>query len=381
MLPIATGTPFLFLSMTDAGLDVKSYNRTKLIVSISGGITSFALTIFLLLSGFTLTIEEFAFSFTSNVYLALLIFSALFGIISGIGSVPFSVYSGFILEHRYNMSNQTFLQWSWENIKGMLISIPLITPVALLVYFFLLTFTVHWWLPVAITVFFFSIGLARIAPIVILPLFYTLTLLEESPLRENILAMTRSTKMIVEGIYSFNLSKTTKKANAAFTGIGKSKRILLGDTLMKNFSEEEIETVFAHELGHYSHGHIRKSIIVGTLSIFVGLYCTSLTYSASLSWFGFSSIAQLSALPLLTAWLGLYSLLTSPLGNILSRKHEFEADRYAVERTKNTPAFISAMNKLAEMNLADRTPHPIVEFLFYSHPSIEKRIHAAESIA
>ena len=100
-----------------------------------------------------------------------------------------------------------------------------------------------------------------------------------------------------------------------------------------------------------------------------------------MEWFGFTSITQLAALPLLTLWLGLYSLVTSPLSNILSRKHEFEADRYAVERTKNRPAFISTMNKLASMNLADRTPHPLVEFLFYSHPSIEKRIAAVENIA
>jgi STE24 endopeptidase len=364
--------------MNETGPDVKRYNRTKLIVSVTGGTASFVFTIFLLSSGYTVAIEQFASSFTSNIYLALLIFSAVFGIISSLLSFPFSLYSGFILEHQYKMSNQTFAQWLWEGIKGMLVSIPIVTPLAVLVYFFLLTFDVNWWLPVALSLFVVSIGLSRIAPVLILPLFYTLTPLEESPLKEKILAMTRSTKMIVEGIYSFNLSKTTKKANAAFTGIGRSKRILLGDTLMQNFSEEEIETVFAHELGHYSHGHIRKGIIVGTLSIFIGLYLTSLAYSASLTWFGFTSMTQLAALPLLTLWLGLYSLVTSPLSNMLSRKHEFEADRYAVERTKNVAAFISTMNKLASMNLADRTPHPFIEFLFYSHPSIEKRIRAAE---
>lgn len=367
--------------MTETGPDVKRYNRTKLIVSVGGGIVSFAITIVLLISGTTVSIEQIAYSYSTNVYFALLIFSALFGIISGIISLPFSFYSGFLLEHQYKMSNQTFAQWAWEGIKGMLVSIPIITPLAVLVYFFLRTFDLFWWLPVAFSLFIVSVGLSRIAPIIILPLFYKLTPLEESPLKEKILAMTRSTKMIVEGIYSFNLSKTTKKANAAFTGIGSSKRILLGDTLMQNFSEEEIATVFAHELGHYSHGHIRKSIFVGTVSIFLGLYLTSLAYAASLTWFGFTSIAQLAALPLLTLWLGLYSLVTSPLSNILSRKHEFEADRYAVERTKNTPAFVSTMNKLAEMNLADRTPHPLIEFLFYSHPSIEKRIQAVERLA
>ncbi|HAP37148.1 MAG TPA: peptidase [Bacteroidetes bacterium] len=377
--PTFVGMIFL-LFMNETAHDVKRYNKTKLVVSLVGGVISFLLTIGLLAGGYTLLIEQFAGSISSNIYLTVIIFSAVFGIISGIFSFPFSFYSGFILEHKYKLSNQTFVQWLWENVKGMLIAIPIFIPLAITFYFFLLTFNLFWWLPVAITLFIVSIGLSRIAPIVILPLFYKLTPLEDSPLKEKILALTKPTKMIVEGIYSFNLSKTTKKANAAFTGIGKSKRILLGDTLIDNFSESEIETVFAHELGHYSHGHIWKGIVVGTVSIFLGLYLTSLAYSASLSWFGFTSISQIAALPLLTLWLSIYSLITSPFGNILSRKHEFEADHYAVEKTKNKPAFISTMNKLAEMNLADRTPHPLVEFLFYSHPSIEKRIHAAEHI-
>lgn len=366
--------------MTEIAHDVKRYNRTKLVVSLVSGIVSFLFTVGLLLYGYTLLIEQFVFTFSSNNYIAVLIFSALFGILSGIISFPFSFYSGFILEHTYNMSNQTFAQWIWENVKGMLVAIPIFAPLALIVYYYLLTFGSDWWLPVSITLFIFSIGLSRIAPILILPLFYKLTPLEDSPLKEKILALTKSTTMIIEGIYSFNLSKTTKKANAAFTGIGKSKRILLGDTLMENFSDDEIETVFAHELGHYSRGHIWKGIIFGTVSIFVGLYLTSLAYSMSLSWFGFTSIGQIAALPLLTLWLGLYSLVTSPLGNILSRKHEFEADRYAVERTNSKPAFVSTMNKLAEINLADKSPHPLIEFLFYSYPSIEKRISAVEGI-
>ena len=185
--------------------------------------------------------------------------------------------------------------------------------------------------------------------------------------------------MNVAGIFTFNLSKSTKKANAGFTGIGKSKRIILGDTLMEHFSDDEIETVFAHELGHYVHGHIWKNIFVGTLSIYIGLFITSKLYSASLEWFGFSTIDQFAALPLLVLWLGVYSVITSPISNVLSRKYEFEADKYAVKKTGNVSAFTSTMRKLAEMNLADVAPHPIIEFLFYSHPSIEKRIHAAEN--
>lgn len=354
----------------------KRYNRTKLAVSLVGAAVSFLFTFGLLAAGYTVRIEQFSYSLTEQPYIALLIFAAVIGVLSGVVSFPFSFYSGFVLEHQYKLSNQTFLHWLWEHVKGLLISIPLVTPLLLLFYFFLLTFNTQWWIPVGITLFLFSIFFSRIAPILILPLFYKLTPLEDSPLKEKILSLVKSTSMRVEGIYLFNLSKTTKKANAAFTGIGKSKRILLGDTFMQNFSVDEIITVFAHELGHYVHKHIWKGIAVGTLSIFIGLYVTSLAYSASLQWFGFTSVSQIAALPLLTLWLGLYSLITSPLGNMLSRKHEFEADRYAIEKTKNAPAFISTMNKLAEMNLAEKEPPPLVEFFFYSHPSIQKRIRA-----
>lgn len=360
--------------------EIKTYNRRKLVLSLVNTVLSFSVIFLIILFGITKQIEIFSSSITSNPYIALLIFAGSIGILGSVISFPLNLYSGFILEHKYNLSNQTLLQWCWESLKGIFVSLILGIPLILIFYYLLLTFGVLWWLPVGCTLFVVSVGLSRIAPVVILPLFYKITPLEESPLKEKILSLTKKTSMHVEGIYSFNLSKTTKKANAAFTGIGKSKRILLGDTLMENFSEDEIETVFAHELGHYSHGHIKKNIFISTLSIFVGLYATSLAYAASLSWFGFNTLSEIAALPLLMLWLGVYSLITSPIGNMLSRKYEFEADRYALETTKNKIAFIGTMNKLAAMNLADTQPHPLVEFLFYSHPSIEKRIRAAEAL-
>ena len=358
----------------------KRYAAIKLLLSLTETALSFVLLAFLLITGYSKTLEQWAHSFSSSQYAALFVYLAAFGILGGILSFPLSFYSGFILEHRYHLSNQTLLQWLWEHIKGLLVSLPITLPLMFLFYFFLREYQTMWWLPVAVVLFVVSVLLSRIAPIVIMPLFYKFTPLEDGPLKERILTLCRSTSLNVKGIFTFNLSKTTKKANAGFTGIGRSKRIILGDTLMKSFSNDEIETVFAHELGHYVHGHIRKSIIAGTISVFVGLYLTSVLYSWSLRWAGFSSVDELAALPLLALWLGVYSLITSPLSNVLSRKHEFEADQYAVRRTGNSFAFVSTMKKLAAMNLADTAPHPAIEFLFYSHPSIEKRIRAAESM-
>ncbi|MEX2088205.1 MAG: M48 family metalloprotease, partial [Bacteroidota bacterium] len=184
--------------------------------------------------------------------------------------------------------------------------------------------------------------------------------------------------MPVEGVFVFDMSRNTKKANAAFTGIGKSRRIILGDTLVANFTDEEIETVFAHELGHYKLRHVWVMMAFGTVSSFLGLYGTALVYKTSLGWFGFTTPDEIAALPLLGLWLGVYSLLTNPLSNMLSRAHEYAADRFAVQLSGKTRAFQNALTKLAKVNLADPSPHPLVEFLFHSHPSIEKRIRSVE---
>jgi STE24 endopeptidase len=358
----------------------KSYSNRKLFLSLTSTVLSFLLIVGILVSGISAYFESIAVSFTSSAYLELIIYAALFGIVNSIISFPLNFYSSYILEHRYQLSNQTLFQWLWEHLKGFLVSLPIALPLGLIFYYFLREFQSFWWLAVACIMFFVSVILARVAPVVIFPLFYKFAPLADGSLKEHIVMLCEKAGVHIKGIFTFNLSKTTKKANAGFTGIGRSKRIILGDTLMEHFSEDEIESVFAHELGHYKHGHLWKGMFAGTVSIFVGLYLTSLLYAVSLGWFGFDRVDRLAALPLLVLWLGLYSIVTMPLTNLLSRKHEFEADRYAVNQTKNKPAFISTMQKLASMNLADTTPNKFVESLFYSHPSIEKRIRAAEEL-
>ena len=356
----------------------KEYSRKKIWLSISGAALFFVLTLLVVSTGISAAIEEFARGFSSNEYVVLLIFVTAFGVLESVVSFPLSYYSGFYLEHKYNLSNQTFANWMWERFKGTLVGIPIGVPILLAFFYCLKNFQEWWWLPVSGVLFFFSVVLARLGPTLIFPLFYKFQPIEDGNLKSKIIALCERVGMKVEGVFVFNLSKNTKKANAAFAGIGKSKRIILGDTLTANFTDDEIVTVFAHELGHYKLKHIRTMMLIGTLSTFLGLYLTAQVYAASLAWFGFSSIDQIAALPLLTLWLGIYSLVTSPLSNAVSRKHEREADRYAVELTSNKSAFANALRKLATTNLADTEPHPLVEFLFYSHPSIEKRIRFVE---
>ncbi len=356
----------------------KRYARVKIGLGVTGTLVYVLLTFLLVATGATSWVETAVRGVSQNDYVALLLFVAVIGLLEVVVGAPLKCYSGFYLEHKYQFSTQRFRAWVWEGAKGMVVGLLIGVPVLLAFYYCLKTFGDLWWLPVSAVLFLLSVVLARLAPVLIFPLFYKFRPLEDGKLKDRILAHCHNVGMSVKGVFVFDLSKNTKKANAAFAGIGKSKRIILGDTLIANFTDDEIETVVTHELGHYKLKHIWMMLAVGAINSFLGLFVTAELYRASLLWFGFTSIDQLAALPLLSLWLGAYSLVTGPLSNMLSRSHERAADRYAVTVSGNREAFTNALRKLAAINLADTSPHPLVEFLFYSHPSIEKRIRAVE---
>lgn len=360
--------------------NAKKYNNIKLVIGISEGIISFILLLLFVYLGYSLKLENFLSNYISNPYLSFISFLFVIGIVGSVLSFPVSYYSGYYLEYKYNLSNQTFFKWMLENFKGLLVSIVIGIPILLIFYYILNTFYSLWWLPFAIIMFLFSVVLSQIFPVLILPIFYKLTPIDNDELKQRINSLAANARIKVENVYRFNMSKNTKKANAAFTGLGKTKRIILGDTLLDGYSTEEIETVIAHELGHYKKKHIIKNIIIGTASSFLTLFLIALLYEKSLSWFGFDSITQISALPLLALWSMLIGIIQTPLGNILSRKFEYEADEYAITETKNPSAFIKTLEKLTDQNLGDREPHPFVEWFFYSHPSIKRRILAIERL-
>jgi STE24 endopeptidase len=352
----------------------KKYSNTKLIFGISEAVVSFILLLLFVWLGYSARLEIYLRLSLSNDYLVLLAYILVLGISSSILFSPLNYYIGFYLEHKYNLSNQTFWKWIWEGMKGTLVGSVIGLPLLLLFYFVLKSFGIMWWLPFAVMMFIFSVVLAQILPIVIMPIFYKITTIENENLKERIVALSKDAGLKVENVFKFNMSKNTKKANAAFTGLGKTKRILLGDTLLNNYSNDEIETVIAHELGHYKKKHIIKNIAIGTFSSFVTFFLIARLHNFSLSWFGFAEITQISSLPLLALWGALIGLIQTPISNYISRRFEYEADRYAIASTNKTEAFINTLEKLTAQNLGDREPHPFVEWFFYSHPSIKNRI-------
>ncbi len=358
----------------------KKYNNIKLAFGISESVISFVLIFLFVALGYSSNLTEYLSYVVSNSYLRFLLFIVVTGIVGAVIFAPFNYYTGFYLEHKYELSNQTFWKWILEGTKGLLVGLVIGLPLLLVFFWVLNTFGSLWWLVFAIIIFLFSVVLAQIVPIIILPIFYKVTPLENEDLKGRIIKLSKDVGMKVQNVFKFDMSKNTKKANAAFTGLGKTKRILLGDTLLENYNNDQIETVLAHEFGHYKHKHIVKNILISTFFSFVTFYLMAVLYEISLPWFGFSSIIQIDAIPLLTLWAMLIGVLQSPISNIVSRKFEYQADEYAVKSTNKKDAFISTLDKLTDQNLGDRDPHPFVEWFFYSHPSIKNRVKYIESL-
>ncbi len=361
------------------GMDSKRYNNLKIGLGILEGALTFVISLAFVISGLSLKLVESIGNSVSGLYGIFIIYVLLAGFGLGILLFPLGYYKDFYLEHKYNLSNQTFFKWIFEDIKGLGISLLIGIPILLAFYYTLVQFGNLWWLPFAILLFIVSVILARVVPVFILPLFYKITPIDNEDLKYRITALAEEAGIKVADVYKFDMSKNTKKANAAFTGLGKSKRILLGDTLLENYNNDEIETVIAHELGHYKKKHIVKNIIIGTIASFLTLFIVAKLYYISLSWFGFQNITEIAALPVLTLWAMLIGLVQSPLTNIISRKFEYQADEYAILSTGKAEAFKATLEKLTEQNLSDKDPHPFIEWFFYSHPSIKNRVAAIDT--
>jgi len=361
----------------DRQTKAKKYERIKLTAGITESIVSAVLLFLFVALDFSKQLETFSFSITKNPYAALMIFVFIIGAVSYVISFPVDYFFSFRLEHRFGLSNQKFIKWIGENLKSLAVGVVLGVPILLLFYYFLINYSL-WWVWFGCLILVYSVILAQIAPVVIFPLFYKFHPINNENLKEKILDLCTRVGFKVKGVYVFNMSKTTKKANAAFTGIGRTKRIILGDTLVTGFSEDEILTVFAHELGHYKKGHIKKNILFSIGSTFIMLFILSIVYSVLLPVFGFADRWDIAALPLLALLAGVFGFLTKPIGSYISRRFEFEADRFAIKLIGNFDVFKSLMEKLAFQNLADEEPNKFVEFWFRSHPSVKRRIETGK---
>ena len=318
-------------------------------------------------------------SLFTNPWFLVPVFVFIFGGIYSLLNLPLGYYSGFILPHRFGQSNQTFKDWIVDQLKGLALGAPLGLILLELLYLALRVTGDLWWLWVAGGLLVFNVLLINLAPILIMPLFNKYVPLgdEHQELAERLLKLAERAKTKVRGVFKFDMSKRTKSANAALTGIGNTRRIVLGDTLINEFSTDEIETVLAHELGHHVHRDIPVLVTFGILSTTLGLYLASLGLNWAIGTFGFTSPADIAALPALGLIFGIYDFFTMPLNNAISRWREGMADSYALQATGKHEAFASAFTRLANQNLGEIDPEKWVVFMFYSHPPLGERIEKA----
>jgi STE24 endopeptidase len=319
-------------------------------------------------------------TFTTNDWLLVLGFVIVFGGIASLLDLPLEYYSGFVLPHRFGQSTQDFKSWVVDQLKGLAIGAPLGLLVLELVYLALRLTGGWWWLWTGAGMLVFTVILSNLAPILIMPLFNKFVPLgeEHADLAERLMKLAENAHAKVRGVFKFDMSKRTKAANAALTGIGNTRRIILGDTLINEFSADEIEAVLAHELGHHVHQDIPILIGFSTLLTLGGLYLASLAMTWAAAVFGFSGPADIAGLPALGLVLGAFGLLTQPLDNAISRWRERMADEYALQSTGKTQEFASAFVRLANQNLGEVDPEKWVVFMFYDHPPLGERIKMAE---
>jgi STE24 endopeptidase len=295
--------------------------------------------------------------------------------------LPFAFYQGHLLEHHYGLSTQSSRRWLADHVKGVVLGVVLAVAGASIVFFALREWPEQWWWISAAIFAAAMIGLARLAPVVLLPIFYKFKPLDRPALVERLIALATRARTDIVGVFEWVMSDHTRKANAALAGMGKTRRILLSDTLLADYSEDEIEVILAHELAHHVHRDLWRGIAVQAAALFGGFFVADLLLRALADRLALRGMSDPAALPALLLIAGAWSLLLMPLVNAVSRAQERAADRYALATTRNVDAFVTAMKRLSQQNLAEEYPSPLVRWLFYSHPPIRERIDAARAFA
>lgn len=359
--------------------EARRYNRIHRWLGLADFVIGVAFLLVLLTTGWSGWLRDISLRRGfQNYSLSLFIYLLLLLLISK--ALGFALdYYGYRQERKFQLSTQKVRAWLWDEAKGFLVGLVMAGIVVELLYFMIRQSPQHWWIITWAVFMVLFIVLAQLAPVVLFPIFYKFEPLEDEDLRRRLTVLSEHAGTRVRGIYRWKLSEKSKKANAALTGLGSTRRIILADTLLDNYAPEEIEAVLAHELGHHVHRHIFKSIFVQAGITLLGFWVANWVLHYAVDHHMFEELSDFANLPLLALTATALSLLLMPALNAYSRYNERQADRYAFQSIADVQPFISSMNKLAQQNLAERTPSKWIEVLFHSHPAISRRVAAAEA--
>ena len=359
---------------------VKRYQRQKLWAE--AGSASAALVALILLATVVGPVvgEHLRREFGGETWSKLLAVAAMIAVTLELATLPIDFWSSYLVEHQHGLSTQTLFGWIVRRIKGYVVGGVLGIALICGLYALLWQTGGWWWLWATAGWLAVTLVLGRLLPIVILPLYYRFNRLDDETLLTRLRALCEGTGLNVEGVYKLHMSDETRKANAALAGLGKTRRVLLGDTLLDTFTPDEIEVVFAHEVGHHVHRHLVKMIVYRVAAALAGFWLVDQILRAAAPSLGYQGLTDPAALPLVLLVITVFGLILSPLGNALSRYFEVQCDTYALQRTRRPDAFRSAFAKLARMNKSDPDPHPAVVWLFYDHPPIRERLALADRV-
>jgi STE24 endopeptidase len=357
---------------------VRSYHRWQLALGLLGLVMSVAYLLALLASGAAGALRDTLATISPRWWLQLPLMLIVFGGAYRVMTLPLSWLAGFWLPRRFGLSHQTLGGWAADTLKAGLVGSIFAIIAAEIVYAFLRA-TAWWWLWSTLGLLALSTLVTLVAPVWLLPIFYRLSPLADLELRDRLMALARRAGTPVLGVWVADQSRKSRTANAAVTGLGRTRRIILFDTLLRDFTPDEVEAVLAHELAHDRHGDLWRGLAVQAVLTGAILWCADLGLRAGVARLQLASPGDLAALPLLGLIFLVATLIGLPLVNWWSRRRERQADDFALRIATYPQAFIDALERLASLNLAERDPHPLKEILLYSHPSIGRRIGRASS--
>jgi STE24 endopeptidase len=359
-------------------LQAKRYEKEKRLLGLYGMALSLVILLGFYFSGLSAWLANL--NIGNSIIWTFLLYVLAFQMILVFFGLPLSFYSSYIHEHKWNFSNHTVKSWLWEQIKGFLVGLILVIILLGLLFWIMAFYPQNWWLIAGLAFAFVSVVMATIFPVVILPIFNKYTPVENKELTDTLERILSEGGLRSSGFFKEDMSRQTKKENAFLAGLGKTRRVVLGDNLMENMSVPEIESIIAHEVGHYKNRHIWKNLVIGTLEGVVAFFILNLVMRSIFTQFLSSTSWNLTLFPVFVILAGGISIfLFSPFSNALSRYFEKKADRYALESIQDKKAFMTAMAGLADRNLSNAYPEWWVKLLYYSHPPVGERLAMAEN--